>query len=342
MSSIIFTLPDLFASYKKWVSKNPLLASDYETAAKWVSYFVAGRVNDSHILSELIYSLSNLLVLFNDRVITAALKLELPNSGDRLRLWLTIIEYSEVFMELSAKKVWGNSGRWLVIIAIQVFKCLSRLLLVYHHKESIIQHPPISVLQRKEMEKNIRENGAAELAQAQLDDISFPLMRSGKVIRKINATQLGNRTWKPIESTNLDNSMQTIEQALAGQQLIAETVYIFKPLVHLGSMACFGKHTWKPWALSLLLDLGSLHLYANGKNMKNSLTNKQKLQISRRYVALLLYLLRSPFYERHSKGRIEALLIAISNSVPLAALICTPLRKYLPFWQSNYFYMWST
>lgn len=84
-------------------------------------YFL-GRINNSTIVSELVYSLSNLLVLFNDRIICKAQKLEVPGSGDTLKLWLTVLDYSEVFFELSAKKLWGEAGKWVVIVVLQMFK----------------------------------------------------------------------------------------------------------------------------------------------------------------------------------------------------------------------------
>lgn len=43
MSSVIFSLPELFKAYKTWVSQNPMKASDFETTAKWMSYFIAGE-----------------------------------------------------------------------------------------------------------------------------------------------------------------------------------------------------------------------------------------------------------------------------------------------------------
>lgn len=89
--------------------------------------------------------------------------------------------------------------------------------------------------------------------------------------------------------------------------------------------------------------VSSLHLYNNCRKTKeNCLSRDQGLQLSKRYLHLLLYLLRSPFYEKYSKDRLNSSLQSIGKSVPLAHVITTPLQQYIPFWQSNYFYMWSS
>ncbi|KAF2905971.1 hypothetical protein ILUMI_00202 [Ignelater luminosus] len=341
MSSAIFSLPELYASYKNWISKNPQTASEFETTAKWISYFIAGRIHNSQVVSELVYSLSNLLVLFNDRIINQSQRVEKPTQHESLKVWLTVLEYSEVFLELSATKLWGTKGKWLIIICVQIFKCISRLLLIFHYKENVIEHPPIPVLQRKPLESGVYDAPLSNMPE--LDNISFVLHHSGKVIRKVDSSPpIAFRTWKPLERSICDNK-QTIEQSLIDKQLIAEALYIIKPIVHLSSAACFGNNTWKPWMLSLILDLYSLRLYRTCRKIDYScLTRKQKLTIQRRTVALILYLLRSPFYDQYSKERINCLLSGMSNKVPLAHIICNPLMKYLPFWQSTYFYMWST
>ncbi|RZC41981.1 peroxisomal membrane protein PEX16, partial [Asbolus verrucosus] len=296
------------------------------------------KINSSHVLSELVYCLSNLLVLFNDRIINNVRQLELPSSGDTLKLWLTVVEYCEVLFELSAQKVWGNTGKWLLIVAVQVFKCISRLILIYSHKESIIQTPPIPTLERNKLMKNMTNcNSVRDIAQAQMDSLSFTLKGSGRVIRRIDTSPpISLRDWKPLQIQHTCDNEQTIEQALAGRQLIAETIYIMKPMAHLGSVACFGNNSWKPWMVSLIMDFTSLQLYRSCKRTKvNSLTPKQKLQLSKRTVILVMYLLRSPFYDSYSKDKIDAFLISLSKNVPLAKLICQPLLQYLPFWQMN-------
>lgn len=138
------------------------------------------------------------------------------------------------------------------------FRCLGRLFLIYHHKETIIQHPPIPPLQRRAVQAGGSQDypSVSEVAQAQLDAISFTLRRSGKVVRKIDSSPpIVARNWKGLERSTCFDNEQTLEQALAGRQLVAETIYILKPLAHLGSLACFGENAWKAWMLSLVMDL---------------------------------------------------------------------------------------
>lgn len=42
MSSVLLSLPEIYNAYKNWVSKNPQSLGDWETSAKWISYFIAG------------------------------------------------------------------------------------------------------------------------------------------------------------------------------------------------------------------------------------------------------------------------------------------------------------
>lgn len=338
MSSVLFTLPELYRSYKSWVSQNPQVVGDFESLTKWVSYFIAGRINSSHVLSELVFSLSNLLVLFNDQIISNTRRLRSVGSGDRLKTWLTVVEYSEVFIEISAKRLWGDKGKWIIVVILQLFKCAGRLMLLFHHKENMVQNPPIPPLQRKKL--GDENDPQIEEARIRFNSASFTLKRSGRIVRSVSAAPpVSCRTWRPLRPPNNNVDDDVADMELDGKSLFAEVLYIMKPIAHLCSMSVYGQKDWKPWLLSLCMDLASLQMYWAQSN--KSMSRRQQLELSRRTIVLLLYLIRSPFYEHHSRDRLQALLRSMSANLPLVHVICKPIAQYIPQWQDTYFYMWS-
>lgn len=83
----------------------------------------------------------------------------------------------------------------------------------------------------------------------------------------------------------------------------------------------------------------SLRMYRENRHI---LTKQQRLELSRRTVSLLLYLMRSPVFEKFTQRKLNALLNAVACTIPFSNAICQPLIEYIPFWQRAYFYMWST
>lgn len=323
-----------FEVYQKWVIGNPHLLSDIESVVRCLSYFTAGRFNNSALASELVYSMPNLLVLFNDWLVyTSNVRMKLPQFESKIKIWLTIVEYVEALLEVTAKKVWGESGKWGVILFVQTIKSILKLILVYVYKERVTQNPPIQPLNRDKLAKSAKEEFVKEGC--------FSLKHSGTVIRRVSATDTTHaRKFSPPVAIK-ENSDQPTEQLKTNRNmLIAETLYIIKPLLHLGCLSIFrGKH-WKPWILSLGLDLLSLRLY-NREAKKGELTRMEREELIRRRLSLLLYILRSPFYDNCSRVRIYSLLNTLSRTVPFAKLMTEPVAKYLPHWQETYFYMWS-
>lgn len=305
-----------------------------------------GRVNSSSIVSELIYTLSNLLVLFNDRIIEKSKTNYTPTdrSKYKLKLLLTTLEYSEVFIELSAKKLWGESGRWLFITIVQLVKCIGRFVLRFYHADIITQNPPIVPFDRKNIERTLAERAAEETFgeeafDARPSQVTFKLKRSGRIVRKIEGSPpIYLRSWKSI-SSNTNDIPVSIPMVRYQKLTSAEVLYIVKPLLHLGSAGLFGIKSWKSYSFSLAIDLISLRMYQ--KNI-NRLSPKQRLELSRRTVALLLYLMRSPFYEKFTQRKLTTLLKTIADVVPFSSTICNPLLEYIPQWQQTYFYMWSS
>lgn len=333
-----FTLNNLLTTYKKWIIANPHLLSDIEATVRCLSYFSFGQLRNSSLAVELIYSMPNLIVLCNDLLMYSSKckDLKIPQFESKIKIWLTVVEYTEILLEVSAEKLWGAKGKWLIIVIIQLFKTILRLLSIHVYKERMTKSPATPPLNREKFNKAVDSIQSKE---------GFILKRSGTVIRSIkNSAPIEKRTW-----TALDSKMNEImdltpkdQESEKNQEKIcklAESLYVTKPLLHLGCTYITSKKQWPPWLLSFIIDIISLNMF--NRCPKALFSKEENEELVRRRLSLLLYILRSPFYDKYSRVKINELLDALSTSVPFAKLLTNAVKKNLPYMQSMYFYMWS-
>lgn len=124
-------------------------------------------------------------------------------------------------------------------------------MLTLHYKDPIIQSPPIRSLDRKHTEEIIKNPNGVLGTNEHLT--TFVLKRSKKLMRKTEgAPPIHLRDWKPLNGNN--NSVVTENVREITRFTDAETLYIVKPLIHLGSLSVFGLNNWKSYLVALLID----------------------------------------------------------------------------------------
>lgn len=171
------------------------------------------------------------------------------------------------------------------------------------------------------------------------------LPRSGRVIRTLdNAPPRQKRTWRLPTETTLINQILGREDknapptVLNDIQKLAEVLHILRPLVHLSTMKTFGPNSWTPSVVSFGMDVTSLRLLNQPRNLWNA---SERLELNQRSFSLFLYLMRSPFYDKYTKVKIIRILTILSERIPLFGSLLKPLIQYLPEWQRTYFYVWN-
>lgn len=202
--------------------------------------------------------------------------------------------------------------------------CL-RSVLVFYLKVGLTRSPAIPSFDRVKYKPN--QVGAEQ-------NMVFVLKHSGRVIRKLHASPpLYSRDWAvPSGPLPLD-----IERNLPTPNLLAEVIHIARPLCHLVSMGACGTSSWKPWLLSLGMDVASLYLH--GEPYKQHRSDQVELQ--KRTMSLFLYLMRSPFYDNATKERLIGSLEGVGNRLPLIGNLLLLLSQAIPQWQGTYSYVWS-
>ncbi|XP_027846260.1 peroxisomal membrane protein PEX16-like isoform X3 [Aphis gossypii] len=156
------TLRILYEHCVNWVGTHLERITEIEASIKCISYFLAGRSNNSTLLSELIYSISNFMMLFNDQIILSATKssnlLTVSDKGkkkifsnENIKCFITIVDFIEVF-EFAIKPC-GNKKAWIIILLLQTAKCVAGLYLL-HVQKLILESPPTKLFDLKSYRLN--------------------------------------------------------------------------------------------------------------------------------------------------------------------------------------------
>jgi hypothetical protein len=123
--------------------------------------------------------------------------------------------------------------------------------------------------------------------------------------------------------------------APTGDSILGEIMWILRPVIYVFLRIRYGR-TWTPWITSFLIDVISQRL-----SKRDNLSEPEKDELSRRRSILLLYVLRSPFYEviqqlfspatnfaYHALGRIPGMQVAWDF-----------ISELLTVYRNRYFYL---
>ena len=142
---------------------------------------------------------------------------------------------------------------------------------------------------------------------------------------------------------------------LTEKQLYGELLHISRPIAHLALMGAFGTNSWISYFTSIMMDVSSIYLVRTPLPLRSSgpgplgpgipgcyqFNMNERMELGQRASALLLYLLRSPFFDRYTKQRALEGLATSAENIPILGQFLATFINYIPDWQKDYFRVWS-
>ncbi|KAJ3146060.1 Peroxisomal membrane protein pex16 [Geranomyces michiganensis] len=354
----------LASKYEDFVLHNAPQISGLESGLRSLTYILPGRFQDADMASEAIFATVNLVSLHHDTILShAALRQqpELPASKfnrytrfmlrtggaggtsagpyRRIAYTLAIVQMFEVLTEMAATKLGGQKGKSKAVLSIEIVKVLCRAALFRLSRNRMTMHATVP--------ERDYDPATVEPPSAVSESMTWTGKRTGKEhiqVDQITKQDKGgyDHAVQYLLSKALTESAKTpmdLLRSMTGPRVLGEWMFILRPLVFVLMRRRLGTMSYKPYLISLAMELYSLStsLDLSTLGFRPSLTLLERDEYKRRFWLLLYYLLRNPFYAHWTRARMNAFVDSAGRR-PLISLFAGILRDYQPLWEKWHFY----
>lgn len=345
--------------YGDFITKNAGAVSQIESALRSLTYIVPARFKDVELASESLHSGIQLLSLYHDSLLARAVA-QLPSlnrekptphnrytkfwtekspSYRRLALLVTMIQYTELLWEMTAKRR-GEKMRWHVVIVLELAKAICRLLLLRLTNSRPLLTPPLpereidpaSLDECSETESPPPEPATWKMPRTGLELSGLP--NSGRISQYLLSKVLTAEDVKP--------PAQLLHR-IRGSGYLAEVLYILRPVVYAIAMKRFAndRKSWTPWLLGFSLEYAARQmtkrdLEASIPGGLRGLTQLERDELTRRAWAMGWWTVRGAFYENLTGPFLKSISSRLSGQ-PVLGLLGGVLEDYQYLWDNYYF-----
>ncbi|KAJ2081778.1 hypothetical protein H4R24_002104 [Coemansia sp. RSA 988] len=366
----------MLQKYAKFVVGNASQVNSIENGLRMLTYVLPGRFADAEIASEAIYTLLSFVGVYHDGLLAKAAKSgllvdrqgqpikvdttpfnryhdQLSRESDLYRLTtllLSGLQFSEKLIEMIIVKRFGEKLRWKIVSWIEITKIVLRLNLLKLSGRRMVTGAvvPERMVDPAMLGTTKQATSAGNSLASETPSVQWKGNRSGlefKSVRDIlqnsegNANLSGYITGETRDPEGVAPA-QSLVRRYGALGLAGELLFILRPLIYVIGIRKMGRGDWRPWALSLLIELASRQmvrtdLHAGKKGQPEHTIEREEL--SRRKWLFLYYLLRSPFFDRFTESRLTRAANWCGNK-PLISLLGSLIQDYQPLWQQYYFY----
>lgn len=342
-----------------------------ESLANGLTWLLPERFSNNEIGPEAVYALLGIVSAVNQHIInTSSGKCHPLGSEEQIpwSLCISMLKDLETVVEVAAEHFYGKDGKWNFIIIMELTKALARL-------GSFHDSGYHMLLQGGEVlnVKKLPEVPEAHLGGSRNPGISTgycgplqlhhlngqippslegramaALNRFGDKARMASDQKLFNSShYKPPAVLFKKPTLSAIlsQKGVYGMSfVVGEVISTLRPLIYVFLIRKLGIQAWKPWFLSLAIELTGLSflLYGTSSGGRTGeklyhLSTPEKDEIKRRKLIWALYVMRDPFFTKHTKHRLEKI-DKFMNQVPFIGFLTGKIVELLVGAQTRYTY----
>uniref|UniRef100_A0A6B2L998 Peroxisomal membrane protein PEX16 n=1 Tax=Arcella intermedia TaxID=1963864 RepID=A0A6B2L998_9EUKA len=327
--------------YEQIYINNYKMFSLLERAAWASTFLLLDRFDENELKSTLMNSVIDNVVTYHDYLwqkyshlskkfhlnIEEKTKLELektaffPEANMKISLILSFIYNSELLLEILTD-TFHSQLQGMVILTIELLKVLLRLRLLWINGGGIVARDKIPS-RDKNLDKKENENEVDQLEEMNNQHYADGRKKRPNLLLLLRSLK---KSKEMITERDINHSTAPDFYIILG-----ELLWIFKPLIYLYQLHKHGKDSWTPWLMALLVELcrmGCIH--------KKKLNLIEKKEVNQRNIAVLLFVLRSPFYETLTNSALTNYMGNKLNVQGLSALM-NMVTKLINIYRKRYF-----
>lgn len=319
-------------AYKLWVRRNRDFVQSLESLANGITWLLPERFSNSEIGPEAVYAFLGIVGAVNQHIIDTAPSRSRPRplvqGGESSFPWplcVSTLKDLETVVEVAAHHFYGEDGKWNFIAATEAVKALVRLALFRDSGyKMLLQGGEVANVEKKAR----NAGGSGRPGQLQGFDGFIPQNLEGRAISALNRFgENAKMALDPMRMKQFQRNSETAagliekptlstiwsQRGLYGRLfLTGEALHIMRPLLYVLLIRKYGIRSWKPWLLSLAIDLTGMSILSHATNPRRvsgeefyRISSSEKEEIKRRKLIWALYIMRDPFFTKYTRHRLE-------------------------------------
>lgn len=243
-----------------------------------------------------------------------------------IEMWAAHSPRSESSQSKKSSSGFNESKRWAAIFFVELFKVIVRLYMLLKSRGSILvmqSHPDRGEV-REQIKKADKE---IDLLNQQIEQMEADPSFSETLQREPRFTLIDHAKrqakmvdggliswenfWKAQQPSQIVSAYIPTRPTL--YQTIGELAHILRPLIYVMLIINCGRKSWRPWLISLIIELFSFQM--SFSSSQKPLNETELEEMKRRKMLFLYYLVRAPFYDN--------VLLRFLRGLPFVSFFCS-------------------